>query len=83
VRSVDLDGTLQGVGRLKLRSTWTRCPSDGKSFSSPLLGLLRIFLGEALTLSLLRNSWPAKSLTIAIPRTEINVSTQDKVKINN
>jgi hypothetical protein len=26
-----------------------------------LLGLLRIFLGESLTLSLLRNAWPAEA----------------------
>jgi hypothetical protein len=27
-----------------------------------LLGLLRLFLGEALTLSLLRNAWPGAAL---------------------
>jgi hypothetical protein len=32
----------------------------GIIFIARLLGLLRLFLGEALTLSLLRNAWPGE-----------------------
>jgi hypothetical protein len=48
--------------KLKLNSTWVRIPAtDGEIILiARLLGLLRLFLGEALTLSLLRNAWPGE-----------------------
>ena len=59
---VDLDGTLQGVGKIETQIDMDKDrPSDGEIILiARLLGLLRIFLGEALTLSLLRNSWPGE-----------------------
>jgi hypothetical protein len=46
--------------RLTLKSTSNkdRAGEGGIILIARLLGLLRIFLGEALTLSLLRNAWP-------------------------
>ena len=47
---------------LKLNSTWIRIQAGdgGIILIARLLGLLRLFLGEALTLSLLRNAWPGE-----------------------
>ena len=64
---VDADGVLQGLGELKpqqvefepqLGSDKDRASEGGAILIARLLGLLHMFLGEALTLSLLRDAWP-------------------------
>jgi hypothetical protein len=54
------DGALQGLGEIKTQIDMNKDPAGegGIILIARLLGLLRIFLGEALTLSLLRNAWP-------------------------
>ena len=61
------DGSLQGLGEFepqididKDRADESPADDGGKKLIARLLGLLRIFLGEALTLSLLRNAWPGE-----------------------
>jgi hypothetical protein len=63
------DGTLQGLGDFAHQvGAFELQPGSGKDQASEggivliarLLGLLRMFLGEALTLSLLRNAWPGE-----------------------
>jgi hypothetical protein len=63
---VSSDGALQGLGQ-GLSEAETQFDIDknqagdgGIVLIARLLGLLRIFLGEALTLSLLRNAWPGE-----------------------
>ena len=62
---VSEDGSLQGLGEFETQIDMDRdlageLPADdgGIILIARLLGLLRIFLGVALTLSLLRNAWP-------------------------
>jgi len=62
---VTADGALQGLGELEPqfnidRERAGKYPSceGGVILIALILGLLCIFLGEALTLSLLRNTWP-------------------------
>jgi hypothetical protein len=59
---VAADGSLQGMGEIETQIDMDKDrPSDGEIvLIARLLGLLRIFLGEALTLSLLRNAWPGE-----------------------
>ena len=61
------NGSLQGLGELKpqqaefepqLGSDKDQASEGGVILIARLLGLLLMFLGEALTLSLLRNAWP-------------------------
>jgi hypothetical protein len=74
---VSADGTLEGLGRGLGRGQSEfgpqidfedegagehRAGDEGIVVIARLLGLLRIFLGEALTLSLLRNAWPREAL---------------------
>jgi hypothetical protein len=63
------DGSLQGLGEFEpqagefepqLGSGKDQTSEGGAALISRLLGLLLIFLGEALTLSLLRNAWPGE-----------------------
>jgi hypothetical protein len=56
------DGSLQGMGEIETQIDMDKDrPSDGEIILiARLLGLLRIFLGEALTISLLRNAWPGE-----------------------
>jgi len=56
------DGSLQGLGEIKTLSDMDKdqAVDGGIIFIARLLGLLRLFLGEALTLSLLRNAWPGE-----------------------
>jgi len=57
------DGALQGLGEVETQIDMDK-DLDGEGgiiLIARLLGLLRIFLGEALTLSLLRNSWPGEA----------------------
>jgi len=57
---VDADGSLQGLSEIETQFDINkdRADEDGIILIARLLGLLRLFLGEALTLSLLRNAWP-------------------------
>jgi len=59
---VATDGSLQGLGEFETQfDIGTNQAGDGGIILiARLLGLLRIFLGEALTLSLLRNAWPGE-----------------------
>jgi hypothetical protein len=59
---VGADGSLLGMGEIETQVDMDKDrPSDGEIILiARLLGLLRIFLGEALTLSLLRNAWPGE-----------------------
>ena len=66
---VTADGALQGLGKFESQLDVDReragefpsCES-GAILIARMLGLLCIFLGEALTLSLLRNAWPGEVL---------------------
>ena len=57
------DGALQGLGEIETQIDMDNdlAGEGGIILIARLLGLLRIFLGEALTLSLLRNSWPGEA----------------------
>ena len=64
---VTADGALQGLGKFGPQMDVDRerageYPSceGGVILIARMLGLLRIFLGDALTLSLLRNAWPGE-----------------------
>src|ERR1039457_1539968 len=65
------DGSLQGLGEFAHQlGAFELQPGSGKDQASEggivliarLLGLLLIFLGQTLTLSLLRNAWPGAAL---------------------
>ena len=62
--SIAEDGTLLGHDRVdgEFDSDNDQAGEGGTLLIARLLGLLRIFLGEALTLSLLRNAWPGDAL---------------------
>jgi hypothetical protein len=74
---VSADGTLQGLRhglgqglsefgpQIELEKDVAgehRAGDEGIVVIARLLGLLRVFVGEALTLSLLRNAWPGETL---------------------
>jgi hypothetical protein len=54
---------LQGLGEIETQIDMDkdRAGEGGIILIARLLGLLRSFLGEALTLSLLRNVWPSEA----------------------
>jgi hypothetical protein len=62
------DGTLQGLGEIERRSDFDKAARAEQSSEASiiliarLLGLLHIFLGETLTDSLLRVTWPVAPL---------------------
>ena len=60
---VTADGSLQGLGEIETQIgiDKDRAGEGGIILIARLLGLLRVFLGEALTLSLLRNAWPGEA----------------------
>jgi hypothetical protein len=65
---VAADGTLQGLGEFESQMDMDKylavefsADDGGIVLIARLLGLLRIFLGEAITLSLLRNAWPGEA----------------------
>ena len=60
---VAADGSLQGLGEIDTQTGMDkdRAGEEGIILIARLLGLLLIFLGEALTLSLLRNAWPGEA----------------------
>ena len=59
---VAADGSLQGLGNIETQFEMGKdLAGDGEIvLIARMLGLLRLFLGEALTLSLLRNAWPGE-----------------------
>ena len=58
---VATDGSLQGRGEIGTQFDLDNQAGDGGIILiARLLGLLRIFLGEVLTLSLLSNAWPGE-----------------------
>jgi hypothetical protein len=66
---VAADGSLQGLARYETQIDMDKdlvgefpAGDGGIILIARLLGLLRLFLGEALTLSLLRNVWPGAAL---------------------
>jgi hypothetical protein len=60
---IPADGSLQGMGEIETQFDIDKdqARTGGIILIARLLGLLRIFLGEALTLSLLRNAWPGEA----------------------
>src|SRR5450755_1276075 len=60
---VSTDGALQGLDEIEthFEIDKNQAGDGGIILIACLLGLLRIFLGEALTLSLLRNAWPGEA----------------------
>ena len=60
---VTTDGLLQGLDEIETQVDMNQDPGGegGIILIARLLGLLRIFLGEALTLSLLRKAWPGEA----------------------
>ena len=58
------DGSLKGQGEIENQfdTDNDEAGEGGIILIARLLGLLRLFLGEALTLSLLRNAWPGDAL---------------------
>jgi hypothetical protein len=61
---VGADGNLEGMSSIEpsISAEMGRVHEGGIILISRLLGLLFIFLGEALTLSLLRDAWPDAAL---------------------
>ena len=59
---ITADGSIQGLGEIETQMDMDRdrAGDGGIILIARLLGLLRIFIGEALTLSLLRNAWPGE-----------------------
>ena len=59
---VSSDGSLQGLGEIETQIDIDkdRAGEGEIILIARLLGLLRLFLGEALTLSLLRSTWPGE-----------------------
>ena len=60
---ISADNGLQGLGEIETQFEIDKnqAGDGGIILIACLLGLLRIFLGEALTLSLLRNVWPGEA----------------------
>lgn len=61
---VGADGDLEGMSAIEpsIKVEQDRVHEGGVILISRLLGLLLIFLGQALTLSLLRDAWPGAAL---------------------
>lgn len=63
---ISADGALQGLGRgpgeneSQLEIEKNQPGDEGIILIARLLGLLRLLIGEAITLSLLRNAWPGE-----------------------
>ena len=57
------DGSLHDLGKIEPQIDMDKDPAGegGIILIARLLGLLRLFLGEALTLSLLRSAWPGEA----------------------
>src|ERR1017187_1299127 len=61
---VTADGSLQGLGEIEIQFDLNKdqAGEGGIILIARILGLLRTFLGEALTLSMLRNTWPGEAI---------------------
>ena len=55
---VAVDGTLQGFGEFEHQMDMDLAGEEATILIARLLNLLHVFLGEAVTLSLLRDAWP-------------------------
>ncbi len=68
---VAADGSLEGMSAVEssTNADKDRAHGGGVVFISRLLALLLIFLGEALTMNLIRDVWPDAALDDAVPRT--------------
>lgn len=55
---VGADGRLEELGQLELQTDNAQMEEEGVVFLARLLGLLLVFIGEALTLRLLQDVWP-------------------------
>jgi hypothetical protein len=68
---VAADGKLQGISGLEppMKADEDRLDEEGVMLISSLLGLLLMFLGEALTMNLVRNVWPDAAFDDGNPRT--------------
>jgi len=68
---VAADGNLEGVSSVESvnNADMNRAHEGGVILISRLLGLLLIFLGEGLTMNLIRDVWPNAALDDAVPRT--------------
>ena len=67
---VAADGKLQGISELEtpMKADEDRPDEEGVILISSLLGLLLMFLGEALTMNLVRNVWPDAAFDDGNPR---------------
>ena len=67
---VAADGNLQGISELEtpMKADEDRLDDEGVMLISSLLGLLLLFLGEALTMNLVRNVWPDQAFDDGNPR---------------
>ena len=67
---VAADGKLQGMSELEppMKTDEDRIDEGGVILISSLLGLLLMFLGEALTMNLVRNVWPDQAFDDGNPR---------------
>ncbi len=63
---VAADGSLKGLGEIEPQPDGEHPPASdrGMILIARLLWLLQIFLGEALTLSFIRNIWPDKAFEV-------------------
>jgi len=61
---IGADGSLEGMSAMEasIKVEQDRADESGVILISRLLGLLFVFLGEALTLNLLRDAWPGAAL---------------------
>jgi len=61
---IGADGSLEGMSAIEasIKVEQNRADESGVILISRLLGLLFVFLGEALTLNLLRDAWPGAAL---------------------
>lgn len=59
---IDAEGTLTFSAELEAQLDGSEAASAGKALIARLLGLLGIFIGEALTLRLLHDVWPKSAL---------------------
>jgi hypothetical protein len=55
---ITADGLLRGLGELESQSDKGHAEQEGAILIAQLFGLLRTFIGEALTLRLVQDAWP-------------------------
>lgn len=59
---IETDGSVKGAGDLPLSQTADEAAEGGVALMAELIGLLIVFIGEALTLQVLRAAWPNATL---------------------